>query len=79
MQFMHFDDHNQPLTLNSVVEDDVPAVFLAVQMYWPLCLYPTFDIMRMDALVPIIVVVMLGSELIESPFRLQVIVMGKSP
>ena len=34
---------------------------------------------RTDALVPIIVVEMLGSELIVAPFKLHDIVMGSSP
>lgn len=34
---------------------------------------------RRLVLVPTIVVVIVGSELMESPFRLQVIVMGSSP
>ena len=37
------------------------------------------DIIRTDALVPIIVVEMLGSELIVAPFKLHEIVMGSSP
>ena len=48
-------------------------------MYSPLCLYPTEDITNTEAREPIIVVDMLGSELMESPLRLQVIVIGSSP
>ena len=37
------------------------------------------DIIRTEALVPIIVVDMLGSELIVAPFKLHEMVMGSSP
>jgi len=57
----------------------MPAAFLAVQVYWPLCRYPTLVIIRMLVRVPIMEVVMEGSDEMTSPLRLQETVSGSSP
>ena len=57
----------------------MPALFLAMQEYFPLCLYPTEEIIKILVRVPIIVVVMAGSEEIVSPSKLQDTESGRSP
>ena len=68
-----------PLTFKVAVCDVAPALFFAVQVYVPLCLYPTELIVSIDVLVPNDAVVRPGSEEIMSPFRAQERVRGSSP
>ena len=70
---------HKPLTFKTVDSKDVPASFLAIQVYFPLCLYPTDEIIKMLVLTPIKVVVMAGSEEIVSPSKLHETESGKSP
>ena len=62
-----------------MVYDVDPALLDAWQVYMPLCRYPTELIIRMLVLVPIIVVVNVGSDEMTSPFKLHVIFSGSSP
>ena len=50
-----------------------------MQEYFPLCLYPTEEIIKILVRVPIIVVVIAGSEEIVSPSKLQDTESGRSP
>ena len=68
-----------PLTFNVAVWDVTPALFLAVHVYVPLCLYPTELIVSIDVRVPKEAVVKPGSEEILSPFKAQESVNGSSP
>ena len=68
-----------PLTFNVAVWDVIPALFLAVHVYVPLCLYPTELIVSIDVRVPKEAVVKPGSEEILSPFKAQERVNGSSP
>ena len=68
-----------PLTFKVAVCDVTPALFFAVQVYVPLCLYPTELIVSIDVLVPNDAVVRPGSEETMSPFKAQESVRGSSP
>ena len=68
-----------PFTKSSAECVCVPALFVALQVYVPLCLYPTCVMVKMLAWVPSMVVVRAGSDETTSPFRLQVIETGLSP
>ena len=50
-----------------------------MQEYFPLCLYPTEEIIKILVRVPIMVVVMAGSEEMVSPSKLQETERGRSP
>ena len=67
------------MTFKIVDSKDVPASFLAIQVYFPLCLYPTDEIIKILVLTPIMVVVIAGSEEIVSPSKLHETERGKSP
>ena len=77
--FFNYLPYKLPLTFNVAVWDVTPALFLAVQVYVPLCLYPTELIVNIEVLVPKEAVVRPGSEDILSPFNAQESVNGSSP
>ena len=56
-----------------------PAGFFALQVYSPECLYPTLDIIRIEVLLPMVVVVIDGSEDTTAPCSDHVILSGSSP
>lgn len=68
-----------PFTFRVAVCEVTPALFLAVHVYVPLCLYPTEEIVSIDVLVPSEAVVRPGSEEILSPFKAHESVKGSSP
>ena len=68
-----------PLTFSVADTSSVPASLEALHVYVPLCLYPTFVIISILALVPIMVVVTEGSDETTAPFRNQLIRKGSSP
>ena len=57
----------------------IPAVFDALQVYVPLCLWPTDGIMSELPMVPIGIMVMPRSEVMLEPWKDQDIVRGWSP
>ena len=68
-----------PFTLSTAEWVTDPATFVALQVYSPMWVKSTSEMINMLVLVPTIVVVMLGPEFNFWPLRLQVMVTGMSP
>ena len=77
--FLQPDAEILPFTFKCAVSAVTPAEFFAVQVYVPLCLYPTELIVNIDVRVPREAVVRLGSDEITSPFNAHEIDKGSSP
>ena len=73
------DPSQLPLTLSSAAKDWFPALLELWHVNMPLWRYPTLLIISMLVLVPIMVVVIEGSEEIKSPFSDHEIRSGSSP
>ena len=70
---------HSPLTFNSTVSMRIPAIFDALQVYVPLCLWPTDGMTSMLPLPPIGVVTMPRSEVIFDPWNDHAMERGSSP
>ena len=70
---------HSPLTFSSTVSMRIPAIFDALQVYVPLCLWPTEGITSMLPLPPIGVVTMPRSEVIFDPWNDHAMERGSSP
>ena len=68
-----------PLTLSSTDSVLTPALFEALHVYVPLCLWPTDGIMRRLPIGPVDIVVMPKSDVMLEPWNDQEMLNGWSP